>query len=112
MPPQVPSVCGSISDIVIGLLTAPVCAALEVYLVNKELWLSQIPRQNAMTVTVVSIVLFPAWYVLYLVSILSSVFSLEWTRISKRTNRIIYEAQSTATGHLLRRYVNKTRRQR
>ena len=50
-----PSICGSVSDIVIGLITAPFCAALEVYLVNAELWSSQIPRRNALFVTVLSV---------------------------------------------------------
>ena len=52
---EIPSICGSVSDIVIGLITAPFCAALEVYLVNAELWSSQIPRRNALFVTVLSV---------------------------------------------------------
>ena len=39
---ELPSVCGTVCDYVIGLLAAPFCAALEVYLVNHELWSSQV----------------------------------------------------------------------
>ena len=101
---EIPSICGSVSDTVIGMLTAPVCAALEVYLVNAELWSSQIPRKNALFVTIMSVLLFPLWYSLYLVVILHNIWSMQRTRISKRTNRIIYETQMTSN-HVLRKFI-------
>jgi len=59
-----------------------------VYLVNAELWSSQIPRANAVFMTAISVLLFPLWYLLYLVVILHNIFNMQHTRISKRTNRI------------------------
>jgi hypothetical protein len=70
-----------------------VCAAVEVYLVNKELWSSQIPRINALMVSVISITLFPLWYLFFLAALLASVYDTEGTRISKRDKRIIYDHQ-------------------
>ena len=69
------------------------CAAVEVYLVNKELWSSQIPRINALMVSIVSITLFPLWYLFFLAALLASVYDTEGTRISKRDKRIIYDHQ-------------------
>jgi len=96
-----PSICGYVSDIVVGLLTSPICAVIEVFLVNVELWSSQIPRYNAFMFTLVSIALFPLWYAVFLALILRDVcVRTECTRISNRDNRIIYEshAQSMHNG--------------
>jgi hypothetical protein len=70
---------------------SPFAAAAEIYLVNKELWSSQIPRVNALFVTIASIVLCPIWYVIFLGMILWSLRDLERIKISKRTHRIIYD---------------------
>ena len=86
----IPSICGYFSDIVLGLLTAPLCAAVEVVVINMELWTSQIPRFNKMIVTLLSVIFFPLWYVLFLITIIYSMFCMKFTIISKRTNRIIY----------------------
>ena len=75
------------------ILTAPVCAAVEVYLLNKELWSSQIPRINALMVSVISITLFPLWYFFFLAALLASVYDSEGTKTSRRDKRIIYDSQ-------------------
>ena len=75
------------------MLTAPVCAAVEVYLLNKELWSSQIPRLNALMVSIISIILFPLWYLFFLAALLASVYDTEGTKISRRDKRIIYDSQ-------------------
>ena len=74
-------------------MTAPVCAAVEVYLLNKELWSSQIPRLNALMVSMISIILFPLWYFFFLAALLASVYDTEGTKISRRDKRIIYDSQ-------------------
>ena len=46
------------------------------------------------------------WYSLFFVAILSNIFyNLEWTRISKRTNRIIYETQCNTSNMFLRYFI-------
>ena len=46
------------------------------------------------------------WYLLFFVAILSNIFyNLEWTRISKRTNRIIYETQPNSSNIFLRYFI-------
>ena len=77
----------------IRVLTAPVCAAVEVYLVNKELWSSQIPRINALMVSIISITLFPIWYFSFLAAIFAAIYDTEGTKISSRDKRIIYNHQ-------------------
>ena len=79
--------------LIFRLLTAPVCAAVEVYLVNKELWNSQIPRINALLVSFVSITLFPLWYFFFLAALLASIYDTEGSKISRRDKRIIYDHQ-------------------
>jgi hypothetical protein len=88
---EIPSICGSVSDKLVGILTAPACAAFEVYLVNKELWLSQIPRINALAVSMISITLFPLWYTFFLAALLAQIYDTDGIKISKRDQRITYE---------------------
>ena len=63
------------------------------YLLNKELWSSQIPRINALMVSFISITLFPLWYIFFLAALLASVYDSEGTKISRRDKRIIYDSQ-------------------
>ena len=101
---EIPSVCGTMSDVTLGLLTAPICAALEVYLVNAELWTSQIPRINAVLMTILSAVLFPLWYLLYLIVILHNMYCMDRITVSRRTNRIIYK-QANNVDPTLRKWI-------
>jgi hypothetical protein len=96
---DIPSVCGTVSDHVIVLLTAPFCAAFEVVLVNEEIWRLPIPRHNAALVTVLSVALFPLWYVLFLVLILASAWENygTMTHYSRRTKRILYNNDAFST---------------
>ena len=86
------SICGTVSDVVIVLLTVPLCAAMEIVLVNIEVWKLSIPRQNALIVSVISVVLFPLWYTLFFVSILQIVWQNrdKMTRYSPHSKRVIY----------------------
>ena len=101
---EIPSVCGTVSDFTLGLLTAPICAALEVYLVNAELWTSQIPRINAVLMTILSVGLFPLWYLLYLIVVLHNMYSMDRITVSRRTNRIIYK-QANNVDPTLRKWI-------
>ena len=96
---DIPSVCGTVSDHVIVLVTAPLCAAFEVVLVNEEVWRLPIPRHNALLVSVASVLLFPLWYSLFLALILASAWENvgKMTHYSRRTKRILY-SDGTGTG--------------
>ena len=87
---EIVSICGTVSDRVIGLLMAPFCAAVEIVLVNYEIWCSPVPQYNAVLVTVFSVILFPCWYLLFFLLILAHLYQLESTRISRHTKLLVY----------------------
>ena len=87
---EIVSICGTVSDRVIGVLMAPFCAAVEIVLVNYEIWCSPIPQYNAVLVTTISIIFFPCWYLLFFLLILAHLYQLESTRISRHTKLVIY----------------------
>ena len=69
---------------------APFCAAVEIILVNYEIWCSPIPQYNAVLVSIVSVALFPCWYLLFFLLILAHLYQLDATRISRHTKLVIY----------------------
>lgn len=89
---DVPSVCGTASDVALAVLTAPVCAAAEVLLVNAEVWRSPAPRHTAVLFSLASVALFPLAYAVFLALIVDGArrASRRFTRYSRRTKRILY----------------------
>ena len=89
---EVPSVCGTASDVVIAMLTAPVCAAAEVVLVNVEVWRSPAPRHTAVLFSLLCVAVFPLVYAVFLALIVDGArrASRRFTRYSRRTKRILY----------------------
>ena len=89
------SICGSTSDLLLGLLCSPICALFEIYLVNREFcWLSNIHPQYAYCFLFFSILLLPLWWFIFWVLILRDVIVHTWNkrvRISNRNNHIIYD---------------------
>jgi hypothetical protein len=94
-PTQRTSICGWASDLLIGLLTAPLCAAGELYLVNAEVWASQVPRPTALAFTAITLLFCPVWYTLFLALIVHHILRAPPPRISNRDNRIIYTTPTT-----------------
>ena len=91
-----PSICGSWSDFILGLISSPICALVEIFLVNKELVMSSIDRKHVFNFIAISIIGFPIWYLIFLVLILRDVFIHAFkkrVRISNRDNNIIYHEE-------------------
>ena len=95
-----PSICGSVSDFILGLVSLPFCAAVEIILVNRELILSSIDRTHVYKFIAASL-FFPPWYVIFLGLIFWDIIIHAFykrVRISNRDNNIIYDEETKQSG--------------
>jgi len=79
------------------VLTAPACAAVEVVLAAREVWLSPVPRPTALLVAAAAAALFPLWYVAFLVILLAGVWDAAPAMVSRRTKLIVYDARPSVS---------------
>ena len=79
------------------MLTAPACAAVEVALAAREVWLSPVPRPTALLVAAAAAALFPLWYLAFLVILLAGVWDAAPAMVSRRTKLIVYDARPSVS---------------
>ena len=96
-----PSICGSTSDFILGLASSPLCALVEIILVDQEVVFSNIERKHLFKFIVGSILFSPIWYMIFLALILRDVFIHAFhkrVRISNLDNTISYDEEKNCAG--------------